>query len=56
MVSITGTQPSPCAAQENFVMDLHSKIIFYFSSGNQDVLTDIMWIFVNHMMNDKLNL
>lgn len=56
MVSITRTQPSTCTAQENFVMDLHSKIILYFSFGNQDVLTDITWIFINYMMNDKLSL
>lgn len=56
MANVTRTQPSADTVQENFYMKLHSKIHFYFSSGNQEVLTDIKWIFINDMINYKHNL
>lgn len=56
MVSVTRTQPSPCTAQANSYMKLRSKILFYFSPGKQEVLTDIKLIVVSHLINYKHNL
>lgn len=48
-------QSEYCGCQKNtafsFTSNLHSKILSYLSSGNQEVSADKEWFFISHMIN-----